>query len=235
MKRILSMLAAALIAAAALAPDATAQADWGLWTSADAQYSLVPKKLTLDIGGEFRLRDEFRSVDKVKGIAGLEYKFNKYLKAGAGYEFIYNHRSSSYENQNRALSNLTGSVSLGRLDFSLREQFQSTWIAGLSSSSSRINPKMHLRSRLKVACDIPKSKFEPYVSAEAYYYLNASSEYDTKWTKFRYTAGLDFRIDKHNDLDLGIKYVDVYDKDSDDESDDYDPSFIIGIGYAFKF
>jgi hypothetical protein len=235
MKQKLFMIAAAFLAAMALAPGVNAQTDWGLWTSADAEYSLVPKRLSLDVGGEFRLKDDFKTIDKIKGVAGLDYKFNKYLKAGIGYELIYNSHNTKYEYQNRGLAYLNGSFEIGRLDFSIREQFQATRVNGLSSSSSRINPKMHLRSKLKVGYDIPKSKLEPYVSAEAYYFLNANSEYDTKWTKFRYSAGIDYQLNKHNEFDFFFKYIRVYDKDSDDESDDYDPGCILGISYTFKF
>lgn len=227
-RKALTVIAAGMILSCLTA---TAASDWGVWAFADGSYTLIPKKLKLDFGAQLRTMEDFKTLDKVKGTVGAEYKINAFFKAGAGYELIYSSHKDEFEFQNRGLAYAVGSVKAGRMDISLREQFQLTHINGVSATSSRINPKMYLRSRLKLSYDIPKCKFEPYASGEVYYFLNSSSDYSTRWTKIRLTAGVEWKISKTSTLDFFYRHVSAYDNDEDD----YDPANVIGIGLGFSF
>ncbi|MCI2082300.1 MAG: DUF2490 domain-containing protein [Bacteroidales bacterium] len=214
-----------------LSPSAFAQSDWGMWTTVETKHSLVPKKVQLGVGIQLHSKNNFTTLDKIKGMAELDYKFNRHFKIGVGYELIYNHHKNEYEYQNKGIVKAATTFGIGRLDISMREQFQATRVNVISSSSSRINPKMYLRSKIKVKYDIPKSKLEPYVSGELYYFLTPPKDYVTKWTKIRYTAGCEWNIDKRNSIELFYRYARTYDSDDDD----YDPANVIGIGYALSF
>lgn len=89
------------------------------------------------------------------------------------------------------------------------------------------------RSRLRVnTCHEPSCRFltirkkawyEPYVSVELY----AAK----KLEKMRYTAGCEFKINKHNIVDVFYRYQDINGGDNYNDRD----SHILGIGYLFKF
>ena len=70
--------------------------DLGLWVSAEVKKKIFPG-LDAFLEGEFRLRDNLRAVDRWGGTAGLSYRLFPFLKASAGYTYIYyNHPDTNW-------------------------------------------------------------------------------------------------------------------------------------------
>ena len=126
--------------------------DFGIWTSIEAQKK-INKKFNLSLEGELRTRDNVSTNDRWSiGLDG-SYKITKWLKASAGYTFLYdnNERISYYEAGDKKVEqgvvnigdpkkrgeywgprhrfniSLTASKSFGNLEISLRERWQYTY------------------------------------------------------------------------------------------------------------
>ena len=163
--------------------------DLGLWASAEVKKKIFPG-LDASLEGEFRLRDNMRTIDRWGGTAGLSYKLFSFLKASAGYTYIYyNHPDKTTKKENyipeygsprhRVSVALTGSYKWNRFEFSLRERYQYTYRVGLSVPKYNLEEQVRkddeeiagksvhiLRSRLQAEYDIRKNPFKPYTSCE---------------------------------------------------------------------
>lgn len=206
---------------------ASAQDDFGSILSIDVTKKIV-KGVYISFEEEFRTRSDFGKIDRFSHALELSYKPVKYLKVGGAYNLInFNHEKKGWEIRHRYYFYATGSVSVGRFGFSLRERFQSTKRQGVEETAKRANPKLYLRSRLKVDYDIPKSKFEPFVSVELFNTLNDPQE--NKMDRWRGIAGTSFKLNKKNTFQVYYRYTNY--KDDDDDTDIHQ----IGAGYSFKF
>ena len=76
-----------------------AQSDeFGVWAGASVEKKLT-NKWTLGGELEFRSADNLKQVDRWSAGLEIEYKLAKWLKAGAGYTFLYNYYPESYTYQ----------------------------------------------------------------------------------------------------------------------------------------
>lgn len=188
----------------------------------------LTSKLNLSIDEEFRTRNNFGEAERFSTALDLNYKFNDYFKLGGAYNLInYNHETKGWEVRHRYYFYGTGSIHFDRFSLSLRERFQSTYRVGVKETDTRSNPKLYLRSRLELDYDIAKSHWKPFVSVEFYKPLNDKT--DNKMDKVRYMAGTDYKINKHNVLELFYRYNSFID------DDDNDNHHVIGLGYTYKF
>ena len=210
-----------------LAVQATA-GDWGSSLGADVTKKILPK-LSVSLEEEFRTRSDFSRIDRFSTSLELGYKPFSFLKVGGAYNLInLNHEKKGWEIRHRYYFFATGSYSFGDFSVSLRERFQSTKRQGVKETEKRANPKLFLRSRLKVEYNIPKCKLEPYISAELYQPLN--DKVSNKLEKVRYMMGTSYKLNKKNSFDFFYRYTN-YTGDDDDDTD----TNMIGIGYSFKF
>ncbi len=94
MKRLASLMMVLLPLGAVAQSD-----DFGLDFSLEAQKK-INKKFSIGLEGEFRTRDNTKTTDRWSVGLGADYKLTKWLKASAGYTFLYdnNERISYYEN-----------------------------------------------------------------------------------------------------------------------------------------
>ena len=146
-----------VIAAFAFAPicNSTAQSEdneFGIWTTLEASKK-INKKLKLDLEAEMRTIEGVGNIDRYSLGAGLSYKFTKWLKASAGYIFIYSHSLSEknikwdepievvntgeilydhnidhsyWTERHRFHISISGEYKIGRVELSLRERLQYT-------------------------------------------------------------------------------------------------------------
>jgi hypothetical protein len=153
-KRLIGCL---LLAAFILAPvfGANAQSEddeFGVWTTLEASKK-INKKLKFDFEAELRTIEGVGDIDRVSVGAGASYKLTKWLKASAGYIFIYSHSLDEksikwdepteiestgetlygynidhayWTERHRFHASLTGDYKVGRVEFSLRERLQYT-------------------------------------------------------------------------------------------------------------
>ena len=231
---------------------AAAQTEGGLIAGVEAEKK-VNKQLSVGIEAEMRTRNNFKTMDRWSLGLGVEYKFNKWLKADAGYNLLntnfredisykssgaYNNWRPSYWGiRHRVHASLTGTYKFqNNLRLSLRERWQYTYRPektvtrwdfdnGYWEDKVRAGKgKNQLRSRLQVEYDKKKALLTPYASVELY---NA-------WAieKIRYTVGTDINLTKQHTLNVFYRYQNM--KNVDDS--DYDPNMhYLGIGYKFKF
>ena len=242
-------IAAALGIALLLPAAAAAQSDFGLWLSAGAEKK-INKRWSVEAEAEMRTRNDAQTVDRYDvGLTG-EYKICKWLKASAGYELrVVNNRekltynaSGSYNNwrpsywgvRHAVHAGLTASVKWDRLTVSLRERWQYVYRPEVTtdrydfdnewweSTTVRSKSKNTLRSRLRIAYDIPGSNIGPFADVELF----------NNWSlqKVRYTAGADWKITKKHEVGVFYRYQDNNNDDSEGST-----MHIVGVAYKFKF
>lgn len=243
MRKHIIVFIAVLSAICALTRSAEAQA---LWLDAGASKTWA-KKYTVGVNAQYRTTDSFKSTDRWEVGAEVAWKPIKWLKVGADYGFMYTHRPERetrkgnfvedyWQPRHRVGVNLTGSVKFGRFDLSLRERWQYTRQQGVNAHKFGpdgedkgyeyipVKNKHVLRSRLKLEWGIKKKcPFTPYVSAEIYNSLNNAFSV----SKMRYTAGCDYKINRHNAVGLYYRFVDSFDAGDKNLN-------VIGLEYSFK-
>lgn len=179
------------------------ETDFGAWVALDIKKDIT-RKFSLELKEEVRVFRDFGEFDRVSTSLSAEYALVKWLKAGVGYAWIYNHKvkSDTWDHRHRYFLFLQGKYKLGRMDVSLRERFQSTFYDE-DVSGFEYGHKNYLRSRLQVAYDIPANKTEPYASAEMYYSLNKTGGNEVN--AMRYTLGVEFPVSGKLDLDTYLR------------------------------
>ncbi len=264
MKKLYFMLlvAALLFAGSAVAGAATGSGqeadDVGMSVSASVEKKL-PKGFTVGLNAEYRLQDDLSSFERFTVGPSVEYRITKWLKASAGGIFMYvsNEGKTNYRDDGsvkwireskstpryRAYVALTGSYSVARFKFSLRERYQYTYRPEYTATRNYFTKDGEynyseddvresvshnlLRSRLTASYDIRHCPLSPYAYAELYSSLDDSF----KTSKWRYSVGIDWKVNKKNVLSLSWLYEDV--KGENDTVNGN--SHLIGIGYTFKF
>lgn len=216
----------------------------------------LPKSFSVDAGVEYRSADWFKHSSQWSAEASVGYKPIKWLKVAAGYKFIQewepegvtSNKGKAYgdywNSKHRVSVGATGSLKLRKFTLSLRERYQYTYrpshvIPFLDSDDGNrtINAKSShiLRSRIQASYK-PKKKspWEPYVSFELYTMLSDvnHTEDTTEGAKFydkiRATAGCEYKINKHNTLELFYRYTRSVDPDENDSP------HTIGLVYSFS-
>ena len=224
--------------------------DFGLWMTAGIEKKLS-KKWSVGAEFEYRLKD---NIEEGKGwgapsrwniAVGAEFKVLPTLKLDAGYKFMRDYSLPEWNEaqqeeteafwgtKHRLYASATATFKARNIKISLRERWQYTYRPEVSDvtydwEKDRLEPKKGkgknvVRSRLQVSYDKKKAWYEPYVSAELYL--------DDESYKVRYTAGCEFKLNKHNVLDVFYRYQDIYEDDNYNNRD----SHILGVGYLFKF
>ena len=237
---------------AAMSMPLLAQSEGGLIVDAEAEKK-INKQWSIGVEADLRTRNNFKTMDRWGVGVGASYKFNKWLKADAGYKLLdynmhekisyktsgdYNHWRPSYWGlKHRVYAGLTGSYKFSNnIKLSLRERWQYTyrpektvkrWDFDDEQWEDKVRSskgKNQLRSRFEISYDKKRALFTPYASIELY---NA-------WgiEKIRYTAGTDIRLSKQHSLSAFYRYQNPRHVDEGD----YDPDMhYIGVGYKFKF
>lgn len=244
-----SMLTA--FALLAMATPAAAQSEGGMLLEADAEKKIT-KDLSIGIGGDFRTRNDFATVDRWSLGVKANYKLTSWLKADAGYKLLntnfrekydlkasgaLNHwRPSYWGTKHRFYASLTAEQKvLDDIKISLRERWQYTyrpettverWDYDDEEWEDKVRSaqnKNQLRSRFQIEYSPKGALLSPYGSVELY----------NSWSveKLRYTVGTDIRLSKHHSMNVFYRY-----QKSNSTDDDSDPDMhYIGLGYKFKF
>lgn len=211
MAAVLAILAGTL-AARAQRPDFTS------WLNLGAEYELKRSGFTLESGMEWRTEDHFRQTDRVGVSVDGAYEVCPWLEVGTGYELhVRNLDGDDWGVRHRYRLQATFSVRVARRwKLSLRERFQHTLDA-------RDDDELRLRSRLKLAYDIPHSDIEPYASVEMYNGLARGEHF--RQTRMRYRGGAEFPIVGRWEGELFYLYQDERGK----------RKHVLGVGCVYKF
>ena len=228
----------------------TAEDDFGMSYAVGIEKKFS-KKTKVEAEAELRTRNDTRTLDRWSLAVGASHKITNWLKADAGYQWLYdnfrekitynvtgdynNWRPSYWGSRHRFTVSLTGSFDIGRFGFSLRERYQYTYRPealtdrydfdnGWWEPATVRSKHVHiLRSRLKIDYNIPRSKLTPYVSAELFN--------DMDLRKSRFTAGADYTLKKKHDFGIFYRYHIVNGDDFDNETNEH----MIGLSYKYKF
>lgn len=178
---------------------------------------------------------------------GVQYKFiqahNLAGRTNGGYDY-----NAYWDNKHRVSLSATGSLKVWKFSLSLRERYQYTYRPsheiprfddGEPAGNRTIDAKSKhiLRSRAQVEFKAyKKCPWTPYASFELYSLLKEVNHTDAdKATdpakfcdKFRVTAGCEYKINKHNGLDLFYRFA------SNNDYEELDMSHTIGLVYSFS-
>ena len=223
----------------------------------------IVKGLSISLEEQVRFSNHFTTLDRLHTTLGIQYKVNPYFHVGAGTILINNYKPNSkkWVHKERFYLDLTGRYKTGIVELSLKERLQLTHRFGSFNTAETTPNLLALKSRFKVALDF--TKLEPYVYFEARNVFNGPTgtvgEYDEDeemWAytptgyrdmyfdRFRASAGLKWKINKHNALDFFFlgDYVQSWSIDTDKtmqylKSKTREKGFIghVGVGYKFKF
>lgn len=149
MKKIVLLLSLAFLPGAAFAQSTTVAAR----TSVGAEYKIV-KGLHLKAEEELRIDDGFSSLASLRTTLGISYKPIEYVKVGAGYTLISPWKNSTNAfnaPRHRAYGEVTGYLTFGDVQLSLKEKLQYTHRTFVSNVYQTNPNALTLKSRLKVA------------------------------------------------------------------------------------
>ncbi|MBP3757636.1 MAG: DUF2490 domain-containing protein [Prevotella sp.] len=249
-----------LVIMAAISITVAAQSESGLIANIEAEKK-ISKKLSITTEAEMRSRNDFKTIDRWSLGLGANYRFNKWLKADAGYKLLYSHyredteyytssagnakvkwRPSYWGLRHRFYTSLTGTHKFANgLKLSLRERWQYTYRPEETPT----------RYKMKVGEDdmeldedyvrdgkgkhVLRSRFQiEYDKKNALFTPFASIElYNSLGIeKTRYTLGTDIRLGKNQSLNVFYRFQDM--RHSSDDDNDPDMHYL-GIGYKIKF
>lgn len=235
------------------------ETEYGGRFSVQLDYKLK-KGLHLTADAELRLQDNFNTVGRYNAGLGVDYKINGFLKAGAGYTYISARNSQDEWNpRHRLYAELTGTLKSGDWRLSLKEKMQLTHRDEVNVYQTTPNA-LTLKSRLKAEYK-GFTTVDPYIFVEARTVLNdpacsanwngsAYSDYsftgynDVYFNRLRGAIGAEWKIDKHNSLDISAMLDYCYDKDIDTNKEGtklksltYDRTIApqLSIGYVYSF
>lgn len=230
---------------------AQAQSDeFGTWTSVSLDKKLS-KQFTLGTELELRTGNNLKNIDRWSAGISLDYRLAKWLKASAGYTYLYDYHPETYTYQDdgdlnkrtmtyfgsrhRLNVSLTASKDFGKLSVSLRERWQYTY---RPEQTNRRMDYQHSdlgysypvkgkatnmwRNKLQLKYKAT-SLLQPYLYGETYV---GGSGFD----KLRLSLGTELKLSKQSSLSVGYVYQKVYD-DNDEEGNKH----VLSIGYKYKF
>ncbi|GAB6011528.1 DUF2490 domain-containing protein [Viscerimonas tarda] len=191
----------------------------------------LEKKLSrvfdLKVEEELRLLNNEVNFDRNMATVGLDYAlFERKLKLGAYYSFIYLYNDDHYyEPRRRYYFNVSYKESLSQFTLSWRGRAQGTY-RDESTGEYKINPKYVMKNKFQVDYAIWGKPWDPYLSCDLYNDLNNPK--GNKLTRFRYQLGASWRLNRTDYLDFFTRY--------DHYLDHRDPLvFSLGVGYKMKY
>lgn len=181
-----TLLAAILLLLAALPGRAD---DFGSWHFIHVIKPLGGSSAFVGFRAEYRDCNNFSATERwyLRPIVG--YRFTPWLKGELMYDFM---RKAGDIQIHQAIAGITATLKSGPLSVSVRERFQYSYNATAGTSRN------YLRSHLKTAYAIPRSRFTPYLAVELFTWDD--------WIKTRHYAGTAIRLSEQCALDVYYLY-----------------------------
>lgn len=172
--------------------------DAQLWLSISGQ-KRISKSFTAIINPEIRLGENIGELSRFSTDLGLDYKINKYFKAGVYYRFISNRSlDNTYEVRNRFYADLSAKVKPGNFIFSYRVRYQNQYQDG-GGGVDWSTPQSYLRNKVTLKYDWAK-RWSPSVSYELWTNLD-----DRINDNYRFGIAVSYEINKK--LNLNTTYL----------------------------
>ena len=175
--------------------------------------------LHVQASGEFRMKDSFKSIDRIYTGLGITYKPINWLKLGLGYIWMNIDDGGVWEMRHRVNADATLSYRTGFWKFSLRERLQCTYRPGEMNLYQNPRMELNLRSRAKISYVFPDIPIEPFFAAELRNTLNGTvfnapahssvpgdnvSFNDVYINRLRFEPGISWKIDARNGIDFFV-------------------------------
>ena len=186
--------------------------------------------LHVQASGEFRMKDSFKSIDRIYTGLGITYKPINWLKLGLGYIWMNIDDGGVWEMRHRVNADATLSYRTGFWKFSLRERLQCTYRPGEMNLYQNPRMELNLRSRAKISYAFPDIPIEPFFAAELRNTLNGTvfnapahssvpgdnvSFNDVYINRLRFEPGISWKIDARNGIDFFVLYDKTFKKKFD--------------------
>ena len=193
----------------------------GLWTSLEIKRKLG-NGFALSLEEEYRQIDRLGMTDQFMTGVDLSWKPLDFLKGAVGYTLINKFDATEmdpWKTRHRFNVSLTGSTEVGRFQLSLREKLQTTRRIGVDADEHKSNPTNVLRSKFSASYNIKGIPLSPFVSTELFYTLNEPDGDRTvgpvsMFTESRWSAGVEYKVNKKIAATVGYLYSDGTDWDS---------------------
>lgn len=163
-----------------------------------------------------QIRFEQKIIKKYLFETGGSYELNKHFDVGFGYRYSFEEKKKNDENVHRFDLDISASTKFHRFKPELRIQFNTEKDV---LETERFNT---LRYKTSLDYDPKKSILKPFIVGELFQNLN-----ENELEKFRIGAGLEFKINKHNSIDIAYLLDYNFTKERN--------IHIISIGYDFDF
>jgi len=230
-----------------IAARAAAEIDWKIISG-----------LHLTATEQLRIYAEESQMNKSYSSLEMSYKILPWLKASAGYTFIYGKEKITEDEKmrHRGFATLTGRYSYGPWKFSLKERIQISHKSYEFNTFQQPENLWQNRAQLKVDYEFPDKPWAPYAAVEVRHTLNGvdpaslatsktsagtvdySEVYIDRW---KFSLGTELLINEHNTLDFFLMYERKSDHDIDAskvgvyKSDQWLKSNVATIGLLYSF
>jgi hypothetical protein len=170
--------------------------DLGSWMTFSFNKGVIGK-LTFNFDQEFRLKNNFTTINLFYTNLGFTYKFNKYFRLAGTYRFIDKHKGDgNYGIRNRFYSDLIFKYKIGKFSLGYRARLQGEWRSTGYADHYGNMPEIFLRNLFKVSCKL-NDNWSPYLGAELRWQLQSPQlPWGNGFDRTRFFAGTDYDINK---------------------------------------
>jgi hypothetical protein len=176
--------------------------DAALWTTLNIQKKLT-QSWVIQFTEEFRLRDNFRQLNLFYSDFCLEYRKLDWFRFGVSYRWINKYQAEGwFSYRHRLTLDAIFRSKWRRFGFSYRNRLQ-TEVQDLNNSADGRIPEWYSRHRVELKYNT-KGRFQPFVAYEARFQVKdpRRRESDGLWHRNRFSAGVQYEIDKRNSVSL---------------------------------
>ncbi|MFN8239564.1 MAG: DUF2490 domain-containing protein [Bacteroidales bacterium] len=198
--------------------------DFGIWYGANADIQLT-NFLDFNLGATIRTFEKAGKVEEGFGEAGLTLKVIKGLSVAAAYRMTSRLEDDNrYYPRHKWFADIKGSFQLAKFDLSGRFRLQRQNKTYWEDANDEI-PDYYGRIKLKAEYRTKSFPVNPYVSYETFARMFEIT--DKRFEKFRYSAGIDYKLNKRHSFELEY----IFQRDHAPRLADMN---IISIGYNIK-
>jgi hypothetical protein len=203
--------------------------DLGAWMTFGFNKGIT-KKIGFQFDQEFRVRDNFSTINLFYTNVGLNYKPKKFIKIAVVYRMINKRKEDgSYGLRSRIYTDLTLKARpTDKLTLSYRARLQAEWRqSGYPDNYGKI-PEVFLRNLFKIGYEIgPRAT--PYAATELRWQLqNPRVPWANGFNRQRFIGGMDYKL---NDLHTFGAYF-LYQKEYN--VNDRQTLYIVGLEYTLS-
>jgi hypothetical protein len=190
----------------------------------------ITKKIGFQLDQEFRIRDNFSTINLFYTNVGLNYKPKKFIKVAAVYRMINKRKEDgSYGLRHRIYGDLTFKVKpTDKWTLSNRVRLQAEWRKTGYAQQYGNMPEVYLRNMFKAGYEIGPHA-TPYVATELRWQLqNPRFPWGNGFNRQRFIGGMDYKL---NDLHTFGAYF-LYQKEFN--VNDRQTLYIVGLEYTLS-